>query len=106
MTKDYFKEKEDREAADLLAVASAEKEDAQERIDFKKTLQSPEGVRVLYGILVFSGVWLSTMKASSEIYMRAGAASVGFDLLEKIQKIDPEGYLRIMKLKFDLEKSV
>jgi hypothetical protein len=100
----YFEESRIREDEERAAKKEAEMLAAQFRIDLKKVLSSPEGVRILYHIIDFSGVWTSVMKTSSEIYYRAGAASVGHELLEKIQKIAPDSYLEIMKLKFEKEK--
>ena len=100
---DIFEQKKLREEQDLAAKIEAEKADAQFRLDLKKVLSSPEGVRIFYRILDTSGVWASTVKTSSEIYVKAGAAGVGFEILENVQKIAPASYIEIMKYKFETE---
>ena len=104
MTTDPFELKKLREEQDAAAVVEAEKAAAQFRLDLKKVLSMPEGVRIFYRILSSSGVWESTVKTSSEIYVRSGAASIGFEILGNIQKIAPDSYIEIMKHKLEVEK--
>lgn len=100
---DYFEESRKRQESNDELSAASEKEAAQFRMDFKKCLQSPEMLRVFYRILEFSGVWMSPMKTSSEIYYRTGMADVGREILNNIQELGPEAYLEIMKIKFEKE---
>lgn len=100
---DAFDQKKKREEDNAAAIVEAEKLDAQFRIDLKKVLSDPAGVRIFYHILNFSGVWSPTVKTSSEIYVKAGAASVGFEILENVQEICPDNYLKIMQHKLEAE---
>lgn len=101
--RDPFEEKKLREKQDADAATEASKADAQFRLDLKKVLSGPEGIRIFYSILAATGVWETTVKTSSEIYVLSGKASVGFEILENVQKIAPESYLEIMKYKFEIE---
>lgn len=76
---------------------------AQGRLDLRKVLSLPEGQRLLFEIIKFSGVWSSPMKTSSEIYYLTGRADVGRFILDKLQKVSPNDYLKIMAMKVEQE---
>jgi hypothetical protein len=103
---DYFEDQQKRKKLDEQSAEAFERSEALFRSDMKSILRSPEVLRVFYDILDFSGVWVSPMKTSSEIYHRTGMADVGRKILSDIQELGPDAYLEIMKLKFEKEKKV
>lgn len=103
---DEFDRREKRKEQDAHDELQRSKAAAQFSLDLKKVLSSPEGIRIFYHILDSSGVWSSSVKTSSEIYVKAGAASVGFDILENVQKICPENYIKILQHKLEIEATL
>lgn len=100
----YFEKIERERLEKKASLEEVEREKARFRLDLKAVLRGPESTRFLYRILLSTGVWQSTMKTSSEIYYFSGRASIGFEILDLLQKEAPEKYLEIMKYKTESEK--
>lgn len=99
----YFEKQEKRSNAEKEKSKKEMQEAAQGRLDLRKVLSMPEGQRLIFEIIKFSGAWSSPMKTSSEIYYLTGRADVGRFILEKLQKVSPTDYLKIMSMKIQEE---
>jgi hypothetical protein len=99
----YFEKQEKLSKAEKEKSKKEMQDAAQGRLDVRKVLSMPEGQRLLFEIIKFSGVWSSPMKTSSEIYYLTGRADVGRFILDKLQKVSPSDYLKIMSMKVEQE---
>lgn len=65
--------------------------------DFKWLMSDPRGRRIVWGLLVLTGVYRSSFTGNSETFFREGERNVGLKLVDKIHTNCPEKYSTMTK---------
>lgn len=91
-----------RDSADEKQVkdATAKKkiQDYQENKDLQFILSTPQGLRVLWGLIAKCGIYEPSFTGGNETFYKEGKRAIGLELRKEILACDPDAYIKMINI--------
>lgn len=80
------------------ATARKKLQDDQDDKDLKFLLNTPQGLRVLWGLIAKCGIYEPSFTGGSETFYKEGKRAIGLELRKEILACDPDAYIKMINI--------